>query len=259
MHILPPLDVAALAFFLLAWGGYAIAVEWGPGSNTGLNSRMHAYRDIWMRRALHRELRMFDAQIMAALQNGTAFFASTSLLAIGGGLTMLRATNEIQTVIENLQVGEAPSSAKWEIKAAGLILILVYAFFKFAWAYRLYNYVAIMLGAMPPATERTTAGSRTPCAAHDQALRIGGPALQPRPAGVLLRPRLPRLVRRAVAAHGVDHRHRHRDVAAPVRVRRPARAHRGAGGGVGTGSRRDPGKGAGKGPGRSADDFPVRR
>ena len=54
MHILPPLDVAALAFFLLAWGGYAIAVEWGPGSNTGLNSRMHAYRDIWMRRALHR-------------------------------------------------------------------------------------------------------------------------------------------------------------------------------------------------------------
>jgi uncharacterized membrane protein len=157
MHILPPLDLAALAFFLFAWGGYAIAVEWGPGNHTGLNARMHAYRDIWMRRALHRELRMFDAQIMAALQNGTAFFASTSLLAIGGGLTMLRATNEINTVIENLQVGEPPTAAKWEIKAAGLILILVYAFFKFAWAYRLYNYVAIMLGAMPPATERTTA------------------------------------------------------------------------------------------------------
>jgi uncharacterized membrane protein len=156
MHILPPLDLAALAFFLLAWGGYAIAVEWGPGSNTGLNARMHDYRDIWMRRALQRELRMFDAQIMAALQNGTAFFASTSLLAIGGGLTMLRATNEIHVVIENLQVGEAPTSAQWEFKAAGLILILVYAFFKFAWAYRLYNYVAIMLGAMPPASERTT-------------------------------------------------------------------------------------------------------
>ena len=157
MHILPPLDITALAFFLLAWGGYAIAVEWGPGSGTGLNARMHDYRDIWMHRALHRELRMFDAQIMAALQNGTAFFASTSLLAIGGGLTMLRATNEINTVIENLQVGEPPTAAKWEVKAAGLILILVYAFFKFAWAYRLYNYVAIMLGAMPPASERASA------------------------------------------------------------------------------------------------------
>jgi uncharacterized membrane protein len=171
MHILPPLDIAALAFFLLAWGGYAIAVEWGPGSGTGLNARMHDYRDIWMRRALHRELRMVDAQIMAALQNGTAFFASTSLIAIGGGLTLLRATNEIQSVIENLQVAEAPTAAKWEIKAAGLILILVYAFFKFAWAYRLYNYVAIMLGAMPPASERTTRPNATCCARRNSSSR----------------------------------------------------------------------------------------
>ncbi len=156
MNVLPPLDIAALVFFLLAWGGYAIAVEWGPGHRLGLNARMHVYREIWMRRALSRELRMVDAQIMAALQNGTAFFASTSLIAIGGGLTMLRATNEINTVISNLPVSEPPTSAQWELKAAGLILIFVYAFFKFAWSYRLFNYVAILLGAMPPASERTT-------------------------------------------------------------------------------------------------------
>jgi uncharacterized membrane protein len=156
MNILPPLDIAALAFFLLAWGGYAIAVEWGPGHERGLNARMHGYRDIWMRRTLAREMRMVDAQIMAALQNGTAFFASTSLIAIGAGLTMLRATNEIHTVISNLPLGEPPTSAQWEIKATGLILIFVYAFFKFAWSYRLFNYVAILLGAMPPASERTT-------------------------------------------------------------------------------------------------------
>ena len=105
------------------------------------------------RRRVDSEAPPADA-LPAAFQNGTAFFASTSLIAIGGGLTLLRATNEIQSVIENLQVAEAPTAAKWEIKAAGLILILVYAFFKFAWAYRLYNYVAIMLGAMPPASER---------------------------------------------------------------------------------------------------------
>jgi uncharacterized membrane protein len=156
MNILPPLDIAALTFFLLAWGGYAIAVEWGPGHLGGLNARIHGYREIWMRRALTRELRMFDAQIMAALQNGTAFFASTSLIAIGGALTMLRATNEIHTVISNLPLGEAPTTAQWEIKAGGLIFVFVYAFFKFAWSYRLFNYVAIMLGAMPPASERTT-------------------------------------------------------------------------------------------------------
>jgi uncharacterized membrane protein len=157
MNILPPLDIAALVFFLLAWAGYAIAVEWGPGSEGGLNARMHSYRDIWMRRTLNRELRMVDAQIMAALQNGTAFFASTSLIAIGAGLTMLRATDEVHAMLTHLPLGATPSQAQWEVKAVGLILIFVYAFFKFAWSYRLYNYVAIMIGAMPPATERTSA------------------------------------------------------------------------------------------------------
>jgi uncharacterized membrane protein len=156
MNILPPLDIAALVFFLLAWGGYALAVEWGPGHEGGLNARMHGYRDIWMRRALNRELRMVDAQIMAAVQNGTAFFASTSLIAIGGGLTMMRATDEIHTMMANLPLGAAPTPAQWEIKVVGLVLIFVYAFFKFAWSYRLFNYVAILLGAMPPATERNS-------------------------------------------------------------------------------------------------------
>jgi hypothetical protein len=29
----------------------------------------------------------------------------------------------------------------WELKCIGLILVFVYAFFKFAWSYRLFNYV----------------------------------------------------------------------------------------------------------------------
>src|SRR5437879_1907030 len=49
-----------------------------------LSARMNVYREAWMRRLLDREARMVDMQIMAALQNGTAFFASTSLIAVGG-------------------------------------------------------------------------------------------------------------------------------------------------------------------------------
>ena len=69
-------------------------VEWGRRRHGGLNARMHRYREMWMRRALCRETRMVDMQIIAALQNGTAFFASTTLLAIGGSLTLLRATGK---------------------------------------------------------------------------------------------------------------------------------------------------------------------
>jgi uncharacterized membrane protein len=117
---------------------------------------MNIYREVWIRRLLDRETRMVDMQIMASLQNGTAFFASTTLLAIGGSLTLLKSTDEAQAVLSTLPLGIRTSQMLWEVKCIGLILIFVYAFFKFAWAYRLFNYVAIMLGAMPFADKRDT-------------------------------------------------------------------------------------------------------
>ena len=53
---------------------------------------------------------------MAALQNGTAFFASTSLFAIGGALTMLRSTDDVLNVVATLPVGIETSRMLWEIK-----------------------------------------------------------------------------------------------------------------------------------------------
>jgi uncharacterized membrane protein len=156
MILLPTLDLAALAFFIVAWMGYAIAVEWGEHRHGGLNARMHRYREVWMRRALAREVRIVDTQIMAALQNGTAFFASTTLIAVGGALTLLRSTSEILAVMSDLPFGIATTPGQWEFKTIGLLVVFIYAFFKFAWAYRLYNYVAIMLGAMPFAADRDT-------------------------------------------------------------------------------------------------------
>lgn len=156
MNLLPPLDLAALAFFIAAWIGYAIGVEWRQEHRRGLNARMHRYREVWMRRVLRRETRMVDMQIMAALQNGTAFFASTTLLAIGGALTLLRSSGEILSVIQELPLGIVTTPGQWELKTIGLIVVFVYAFFKFAWAYRLFNYVAILLGAMPFAAEENT-------------------------------------------------------------------------------------------------------
>jgi uncharacterized membrane protein len=42
----------------------------------------------------------------------------------------------------------------------GLAIIFVYAFFKFAWSYRLFNYFAIMVGAAPPPAEKDTAAAQ---------------------------------------------------------------------------------------------------
>src|SRR3984957_14190343 len=149
-------DILAVGFFMLEWAVYAVTLEHTAYGRDSLSARMHVYRKVWIRNLLDREARMVDMQIMASLQNGTAFFASTSLLAVGGALALLRSTNEALGVLKALPIDLSPSPALWEIKCVGLVLIFVYAFFKFAWAYRLFNYVAILLGAMPPATQRDT-------------------------------------------------------------------------------------------------------
>ena len=149
-------DILAVGFFALEWLVYAITLEHTAYGRDSLSARMHVYREIWVRNLLHRAARMVDMQIMASLQNGTAFFASTSLIAIGGALALLRATNDALAVLGALPVNLTPSPALWEVKCIGLILIFIYTFFKFAWAYRLFNYVAILFGAMPPAGQRDT-------------------------------------------------------------------------------------------------------
>jgi uncharacterized membrane protein len=149
-------DILAVSFFVLEWTVYAVTLEHTAYGRDSLSARMHTYREIWIRHLLDREARMVDMQVMASLQNGTAFFASTSLLAVGGALALLRSTNEALAVFTALPIHITPSPALWEIKCVGLVLIFIYAFFKFAWSYRLFNYVAILLGAMPPARDRDT-------------------------------------------------------------------------------------------------------
>jgi len=153
-------DQLAFAWFLGAWLAYSIVIEKTAKGRGGLNALMNAYRDEWMERLLARDVRMVDAQVTAALQNGTAFFASTSLIAIGGTLTLLRSTEEILTIVSVLPFGTSSSRELWELKMLGLAIIFVYAFFKFAWSYRLFNYFAIMVGAAPPPAEKDSAAAR---------------------------------------------------------------------------------------------------
>jgi len=160
MPILTLPDSLALAWFLGAWIVYSLVIEKTAKGRSSLNARMNAYRDEWMEQLLGRDMRMVDAQVTAALQNGTAFFASTSLIAIGGTLTLLRSGDEILTVVSLLPFGTTSSRVLWEMKMLGLAIIFVYAFFKFAWSYRLFNYFAIMVGAAPPPEEKNTAAAQ---------------------------------------------------------------------------------------------------
>ncbi len=147
------LDLISFAWFVLAWAGYGAVIEFTTLGQRGLNNRMHRYREDWMQQMLEREMRMVDGQIIGSLQNGTAFFASTSLLAIGGTLALMRSASDIMEIFASLPFGIKPTPGMLEIKIIGLLVIFIYAFFKFAWSYRLFNYAAILLGATPSSRE----------------------------------------------------------------------------------------------------------
>lgn len=160
MPVLTLPDILAIAYFIGAWIAYSLVIEKTAAGRRSLNARVNGYRDNWMEQLLGRDVRMVDAQVTAALQNGTAFFASTSLIAIGGALSLMRSGDDILSVMSLLSLGSVPSRQLWELKMLGLIVIFVYAFFKFAWSYRLFNYFAIMVGAAPPPAAKDTPAAK---------------------------------------------------------------------------------------------------
>jgi uncharacterized membrane protein len=142
-------DLAALAFFLLVWIVHANLSDGRLVKRVSLSVAMNAQREAWMRTMARRDLRMIDTSIMVGLQQGTAFFASSALIAIGGCFALLNSSDHVITVVSELPLAAQPSRQIFEIKVFGLIAILGYAFFKFGWSYRLFNYCSILVGAVP--------------------------------------------------------------------------------------------------------------
>src|SRR5271170_4800981 len=83
-----------------------------------------------MRRLLARDARMMDGQVIASLQNGTAFFASTSLIALGGAVKLFHSNEDMLPIVAAPPFGEAVTHTQWELKVVGLMIIFIYAFFK---------------------------------------------------------------------------------------------------------------------------------
>lgn len=147
------LDGGALAFFLAAWWFLGWLIDMSPLHKRTLSAAMKAQRREWMRQMAHRQVRLVDANIITGLQQATSFFASTALLAVGAGFGLLTAADTIIRVFEESFVHLEIDRAAFYVKTAILMGLYAYAFFKFGWAYRLFNYSAVMLAATPEAGE----------------------------------------------------------------------------------------------------------
>ena len=158
--------LSALLFFLALWALHGWLVERSPWRERTLTARMQEARRRWAERLLTRDFRIIDASIIGGLQNGTAFFASTSLLAIGGAFTLFNNADRVLTAYDAISLAPDLTLAELELRILGLLLVYAYAFFKFSWAYRLFNYVSILIASAPmvadgaPADEMRAAVAR---------------------------------------------------------------------------------------------------
>ena len=149
-------DLLAPLVFLASWAGYSLWADRGTGRKGSLMYLIDQLRGVWMRQMLAREVRITDIQVVQVLVQSIAFFASSVVLIIGGGIAVLGAREQAVAVLEQIPFAVATPPALWEAKVLLLLVVFVYAFFKFTWALRQFNYVAILIGAAPPWAEASS-------------------------------------------------------------------------------------------------------
>ena len=96
------LDIAALSFLLSGWLVIGYLVEHPPESRPSVSVLMRHFRREWMRQFVTRVPRIFDASIVDSLRQGTSFFASACLIAIGGGIAVAGNPEQLQGLASGL-------------------------------------------------------------------------------------------------------------------------------------------------------------
>ncbi|HQR53781.1 MAG TPA: DUF599 domain-containing protein [Burkholderiales bacterium] len=149
LSLLSPVDYAALLWFCVASFGYAFFAFRKAQHAPSLLGAMNLYRRKWMERIVERENRIVDSSLINMLSSVATFLASTTVLILGGLVALLGTTEKAVDVMAELPFAVQGSHRLWEIKVLLLIGIFGFAFFKFTWALRQFNMLAILVGAAP--------------------------------------------------------------------------------------------------------------
>ena len=148
LHPLGVLDAAALAFLVLCWLVMTQIIENRRAARPSVSVLMVNYRRQWMRNAITRDPRVFDAMLMTSLRDNTAFFASACMIAIGGGIALIGNAERLTGLARDLSI-DGTTRALLEIKLIVVVLFVTNAFLKFVWSNRIFGYCSVVLGSIP--------------------------------------------------------------------------------------------------------------
>jgi uncharacterized membrane protein len=156
--ILPWTDWAALAAFFASWSGYAWFARDRSQTKPSVLASTNRIRREWMLQTTYREVRVLDGVVIQNLSTSPSFFASTTILVIGGLLAVLSTSDKASDLVRELPFAARTSVLIFELKLVLLLGIFVYAFFRFTWSMRQYTFGALLIAAAPESKQLEALG-----------------------------------------------------------------------------------------------------
>ncbi len=147
--VLTPTDILAISWFVFCWSGYTLFASQRAKRVPAISTSLARVRKLWIERVLTRDMRISDATALGILQRNVAFFASTTIFILAGLLTVLGSADKAIQLTNTLPFSIENSPELFELKVLLLVWIFVYAFFKFSWSVRQYNFTVVLFGAAP--------------------------------------------------------------------------------------------------------------
>jgi len=149
MNVFTLADWLSLFWLIACWGGYTHFSASQKRQRKTLSQNLASVRARWLQEMINRDMRIADATALGILQRTVTFFASTTIFILAGLLAVLGASDQALKLAHAIPFVAEHSQASWELKILLMVFIFIYAFFKFSWSVRQYNFALVMFGAAP--------------------------------------------------------------------------------------------------------------
>jgi len=136
IRLLPWVDWAALLLFFAGWGGYVWFARHLAHQRPSLLASTNRIRRDWMLQVTHREVRVVDGVLLQVMSTSPSFFASTTILIIGGLL------GGVLGIALSLLVG-------WGFEQSGSSFKLVYSTTAMVVAFVCSTLIGVVFGFLP--------------------------------------------------------------------------------------------------------------
>jgi uncharacterized membrane protein len=144
-----PIDWIALAIFVVGWFAFGFYSDRVVQGARGLRGATQAHRLNWGRQMVRREQRIVDSSLVGNLIQSVSFYASTTTYVIAGLIAVAGTADRLVAVTAELPFGHAAVREVVELKVVLLAVVFIFAYFKFTWCLRQFNYVSILIGSTP--------------------------------------------------------------------------------------------------------------